>query len=423
MLHNITQQGSVNVKGAQGKTFRKFPKNLPIKNSCTLTETNVPRVSINEVGTVSFNNTELLNLLNKDNTQVRITLDILYRAPETSQELNKETSTHLKRMYLFSTITNNKLSIDCDGVNIILYIDGSTPKIKTETMNYYKIDIENLTIYKSNDIIYAKSDIWNCIDTSVKTWTQSNITSVNFICCYYANGIWVACSDSNGLYYSTDGKTWTQSNITTGYFDHCYYANGIWVACAQGYGLYYSTDGKTYTQSNITTGHFTHCYYANGIWVACCEDANIGLCHSTDGKNWETGVPYAGANHCYYANGVWVVCCDNGLYYSTDFDNWVSDIPVYFTRCYYSNGIWVACCEDGLYYSTDGKTWIKSNVTSSKFTHCYYANGIWVACNYNNGLYYSQVNQNIVGTCKWGLYSNMPEVSPGSSGNSGIITV
>ena len=177
MLNNITQQGAVNVKGAQGKIFRKFPRNLPIKNSCTLTETNVPRVSINEVGTVSFNNTELFNLLNKDNTQVRITLDIIYRAPETSQELNKETSTHLKRLYLFSTIINNKLLIDCDGVNIILYIDGSTPKIKTETINYYKIDIENLTIYTKNHIQKNYSHLF--FDSKYKTFHKA-LTKQNF---------------------------------------------------------------------------------------------------------------------------------------------------------------------------------------------------------------------------------------------------
>ena len=33
-------------------------------------------------------------------------------------------------------------------------------------------------------------------------WTQSNITSGDFECVYYANGIWVAGSNSKGLYYS-----------------------------------------------------------------------------------------------------------------------------------------------------------------------------------------------------------------------------
>ena len=98
-------------------------------------------------------------------------------------------------------------------------------------------------------------------------WTQSNITSNNFYCVYYANGIWVAGSDSNGLYYS-DGITWTQSNITSNSFTCVYNANGIWVAGSADNGLYYSTGGMTWTQSNITIGSFTCVYNANGIWVA-----------------------------------------------------------------------------------------------------------------------------------------------------------
>ena len=33
-------------------------------------------------------------------------------------------------------------------------------------------------------------------------WTQSNITSGKFYSIYNANGIWVAGSNKNGLYYS-----------------------------------------------------------------------------------------------------------------------------------------------------------------------------------------------------------------------------
>ena len=58
---------------------------------------------------------------------------------------------------------------------------------------------------------------------------------------YYANGIWVAGSNSdNGLYYSADGMTWTQSNQTNGGFRPVYYANGIWITGSSGNGLYYS---------------------------------------------------------------------------------------------------------------------------------------------------------------------------------------
>lgn len=70
-------------------------------------------------------------------------------------------------------------------------------------------------------------------------WTQSNITSGDFISVCNANGLWVACNMDNGLYYSTDGKTWTRSNITSCGFKSVYNANGLWVAAGSS-GLYYS---------------------------------------------------------------------------------------------------------------------------------------------------------------------------------------
>ena len=96
----------------------------------------------------------------------------------------------------------------------------------------------------------------------------------------YANGLWVACSDSsNGLYWSEDGKTWTLSNISGVSFPGgARYANGLWVACCgDNYGLCWSEDGKTWTRSNITSGYFNGgARYANGLWVAC-GSSNNGL--------------------------------------------------------------------------------------------------------------------------------------------------
>ena len=84
-----------------------------------------------------------------------------------------------------------------------------------------------------------------------KSWIQSNITSGIFNCVYYANGIWVAGSDSNkGLYYSEDGIEWTKSNITSGYFYDVYYGNGSWVASGDD-GLYYSTDGMGWSDASL----------------------------------------------------------------------------------------------------------------------------------------------------------------------------
>ena len=232
--------------------------------------------------------------------------------------------------------------------------------------------------------------------TNGKTWDQSNITSDTAIyTVYYANGIWVA--GSRGLYYSTDGMIWDQSNIISSTFQSVYYANGIWVAGSR--GLYYSTDGMTWTQSIVTNRAFNFVYYANGIWVACND--GTGLYHSTDGMTWtQSNVTSSTMYTAYYANGVWVACSTKGLYYSTDGMTWtqsnVTSTTMY--TAYYANGVWVAGCyystdphNCGLYYSTDGKTWAQSNIIDDNIKSIYYANDIWVACSDNyKGLVYSE---------------------------------
>ena len=119
----------------------------------------------------------------------------------------------------------------------------------------------------------------------ISDWTQSNITNKTFNSVYYSNGIWVAGSSGDGIYYSTDGITWTQSNVTGITVQSFYYGNELWVAGASSNaGIYYSTDGITWTRSNITSGYFLSVYYANGIWVA--GKSNNGLYYSSDGMTW-----------------------------------------------------------------------------------------------------------------------------------------
>ena len=161
-----------------------------------------------------------------------------------------------------------------------------------------------------------------------RTWAQGTggNTTFTFNTVYYANGIWVAGSDSrSGLWWSTDGKAWAQGTggNTTFNFKTVYYANGIWVAGSNYQGLWWSTDGKAWTQGTggNTTDAFNSIYYANGIWVAGSN--SHGLWWSTDGKAWTQGT---GSDTTftfytvYYANGIWVASSDvHGLWYS-DYD-------------------------------------------------------------------------------------------------------
>ena len=158
-------------------------------------------------------------------------------------------------------------------------------------------------------------------------WAQGtgNNTTYGFNTVYYANGIWVAGSFLNGLWWSTDGKAWTQGtgDNTTYTFSTVYYANGIWVAGSNAHGLWWSTDGKAWTQGteNNTTYSFNTVYYANGIWVA--GSSGHGLWWSTDGKAWTQGTgnnTTYGFSTVYNANGIWVAGSNGqGLWYS-DYD-------------------------------------------------------------------------------------------------------
>ena len=114
-----------------------------------------------------------------------------------------------------------------------------------------------------------------------KAWTQGtgSMTSYRFSTVYYANGIWVAGSQEQGLWWSTDGKAWTQGtgSMTSYIFYTVYYANGIWVAGSSGHGLWWSTDGKAWTQGtgSMTSYRFNTVYYANGIWVAGSQERGL----------------------------------------------------------------------------------------------------------------------------------------------------
>lgn len=201
---------------------------------------------------------------------------------------------------------------------------------KHANINSLMIDIADAIRRKTGDSAAIKADtfpaaIKNIVTGSPngKKWTRSNITSAAFHSIHYANGMWVACSNEEGLYYySTDGMTWTQSNITTGYFNDVYNANGIWVAGGRdGYDTssisYYSTDGMTWDGSiNVSSYDFIESIHnANGIWVGAGFDS--GLWYSTNGMKWNRSNVTAARFYCIHnANGIWIAGGSDGLYYS-----------------------------------------------------------------------------------------------------------
>ena len=242
--------------------------------------------------------------------------------------------------------------------------------------------------------------------TDGMTWAQSNITSGIFYYSKYGNGTWVASSDSTGIYYSTDGMTWNQSNITdvhvnkytsSGNVDKICFANNIWIFASESNGIYYSTDGMTWTQSNITDRNCNSCAYGNGIFVATGNGIQA-VCISTDGITWtmkQVGTGCYSTRIVKYANKKFVITGSNGIYYSIDGITWTkSNLEMNAEILMFANGIWVAAAGTiGVYYSTDGMTWTQHTALSiGNMQAINNACGIWIISSSSSAYYFANEN-------------------------------
>lgn len=226
-----------------------------------------------------------------------------------------------------------------------------------------------------------------------KAWTQSNITSGNFVSFGCLDKVFVAGSDGSGLYYSEDGITWTQSNVTSGTFKSlCHNSDNIWIAgdCSDSaLGIYESRDGKTWIQK--MPGVCQDVKFANGIWVAAFSGSGAtGLYYSTTsgsgGTSWTQYYSGKVTVNCFsvcYGNGIWVASSSEGKYYSTDGKAWTKadNVTGFFDTILYGNGVFVAIKKESTSwaYSVDGKTWAcPSGVISYNINFICYGNGSWV---------------------------------------------
>ena len=228
-----------------------------------------------------------------------------------------------------------------------------------------------------------------------KTWTKSTtseIASYSSQCAYYLNGIWLAGADNNGMWWSEDGKTWTQcTGLTSVSVAYATYANGLWIAGSYTSGVWWSTDGKSWTQGtglNATTCYFV--IYKNNIFVA---GSGAGLWWSTDGKDWtQSNITSGNLYSVAFGEGKFVTGC----YSSYDGKTWTltstTEVQSYqFKRVGYANGLFVASTLDkGLWYSSDGDAWTQVTVGATlNFTAVKYANGIWLTGATTEGLFLS----------------------------------
>lgn len=245
-----------------------------------------------------------------------------------------------------------------------------------------------------------------------KVWTQGNVTgySSSYVSnAFYANGKYFVTNLSrNTLYYSTDAINWTVSAsdlsrdvvytngvffyvdkggskynyierstdginwscvLTSGStysFDSVKVLNGKIFAMQYTGGVHYcsSDNGVTFTQMSGTVS--AECY-VNGFYYGCdYKSKKYYLTYSSDGITWtNTSILLSTVSSVYvfYAFNKWWTPTSNGLYYSTNGENWTllnSDI----TSLSYMNGVLIG--NGGEYVSTDGATWKTLSLYPSK---------------------------------------------------------
>ena len=247
-----------------------------------------------------------------------------------------------------------------------------------------------------------------------KTWTKSFTANAEYTDLCYANGKWVAVSDSStaaALYHSVNGQNWTAvANTTIAGIRQIHYAHGLYHITSTS-GVYSSTDAITWTYRQIVNNQTI--VYGNGRWATLSTaSGEYRIKHSIDGtSSWAT--IQLGSSKSYgclsFLNGIWYYAecsgADLGLYYSTDFVTWQrattsANLPV-LDQIEYGNGVWVCCSNNGVpMYSLDGKNWSTGtlNSTTNQPDSLRYANGIWIAAKSSgrNGcyLYHSYNGQN-----------------------------
>lgn len=150
----------------------------------------------------------------------------------------------------------------------------------------------------------------------------------------YINNQWMITS-YNSIYTSTDGLTWlaiSDHGVSNG--THLQYINGIYYIGSSGdYGLYYSTDGVSWTITSVedTTSvdmgmhtqdikYFNNQFFIYGAWGG----ENY---YSSDGINWyycmqDEDILYDQLYKIFYINNTFIGMAQNGLYISSNGDNW-----------------------------------------------------------------------------------------------------
>ncbi len=182
----------------------------------------------------------------------------------------------------------------------------------------------------------------------------------------YQGGFFFALR-STGVLSSQDGFHWSMLPLGLPYDPvmGIAYGNGLYVAATQSEVLYTSSDAVHWAQGYlpVTTGSYVESVaFENGVFVVSEGDV---ILWSRDGKVWSkaSSVP---AGTCFaHGGGRFMIVSPgwNATYTSTDGDHWTSTpltgVPsgTFFWQIAYGSGVYAAATNIGIGVSSDGAAW------------------------------------------------------------------
>lgn len=247
-----------------------------------------------------------------------------------------------------------------------------------------------------------------------RSWKTSNLTGITVNSVLGDNGKWVATTQDNGVFYSTDGKNWTQSKLTSGSFGAVCCREGNWVVGSlDDAGIFYTSNLNSWSAAYPKKGSFkpgSICGFENGWYAGPSTGLTVYYSSSTSGSTWSgSNSSYGGVNQIHASINCCMVACgaenatsdSYGVYYRYSAYNAFSSsntkVPM---RCVSRMGnIWLAGSEEnaGIYYSASGLSSLsQSDKTDGSISSIFCANEIIVATSDSGtpGIFYSTNGSN-----------------------------
>lgn len=228
-------------------------------------------------------------------------------------------------------------------------------------------------------ISYGGNNDKAAYSTDGSVWEQTTLPHSLCVSVIFAQNKFVGvCTNSHTIVQSTDGITWTSldSNIGDNQSRDVAYGSGKFVAVSNTDKVFYSTDLSTWASAQLSVDAGNRCItYGKGKFVTLAEDSQYAH-YSVDGVTWhQTTLPTSDAwSDVVFGNGKFIAIASNSgnVIYSNDGITWDElTLPAPVNSISSNVACWSSVAYGGnrfvitgynttdVVYSTDGITWTK----------------------------------------------------------------